>query len=202
MKERKKWITVNGMEVPANRITESEKAKEKHSEKILRMAQDINKRLAELKKYVHTATQEIVELVAEENKIEKIQGKGNYTWYNFSRQIRIEIQLNERIVFDDMKINEAKALLDEFLEQKITTSAAFVKSIILDAFSTSKGKLDTRKVMSLFKYKSKISDEMFQRALELIGDAIDRPSSKIYSRISVRNDKGEYEYVDLNYSNL
>ena len=28
MKERKKWVTVNGMEVPANRITESEKAKE------------------------------------------------------------------------------------------------------------------------------------------------------------------------------
>ncbi len=202
MRTKTLWITVDGKDIPADRIKDSEKIKEKHAKKIIKMATELSKKLEDLKVYIAVASQEVIEEVALEKNLEAGDKKGNLRWHNFDKSIRIENSVNQKIVFDDGKIALAKDLLDNFLNEKLSSSDVWVKDIIVDAFSTTRGNMDTRKVMSLFKYQSKINDPMFQKSLELIADAIDRPSSKIYSRVYVRNEAGEYENINLNFSSL
>ena len=78
----------------------------------------------------------------------------------------------------------------------------FVKDLVTDAFSTSKGKLDAKKVMSLLKYRNKIKDYQFQEALNLIETSIRKPDSKTYFRVWERREDGSYGIVDLNFSSL
>lgn len=198
----KVWKDEAGNVIPANRITKSEKIREKHAEQILKDAKKASEFLRLLKEKVNHATEEVMATVAEENKIDMTKRKGNFTWFNFDRSVKIEISINERIVFDDMLIAACKEKLMSFIDTTVSGTEEFVKDLILDAFNTAQGRLDTRKVMSLLKYQKRIKNNLFQEAMDLLTNAIRRPDSKTYSRVWIKNAKGEYENIDLNYSSL
>jgi hypothetical protein len=131
---------------------------------------------------------------------EEQRGKGNFMWYNFDRSIRIEVKIAERIEFDDLTIKAAKAKFDEFLDANIEGKVDFAKELVLDAFTTRNGKLDVKRVLSLLKYKSKVKDAIFQEAMTHLEASIRRPDSKTYFRISVKDDNGEYQYINLDFA--
>ncbi|HPX60044.1 MAG TPA: DUF3164 family protein, partial [Bacteroidales bacterium] len=70
------------------------------------------------------------------------------------------------------------------------------------AFSTSRGKLDTKKVLGLLKYESKIKDEKFQKAMGFLKESIRNVGSKNYYRISVKDDDGSWQPIRLDFSSL
>ena len=86
------------------------------------------------------------------------KGKGNFTWFNFDRSIKVEVSISDRIEFDDLGIIACKDKLNEFLDSNIESKDDAVKSMILDAFNNTKGELDAKKVMNLLRYKSKIKN--------------------------------------------
>jgi hypothetical protein len=92
--------------------------------------------------------------------------------------------------------------LDSFIELNVDGRVDFVKELVNDAFKTSRGQLDSRKVMSLMRYRNKIKDNTFREALDLIEESIRRPESKIYYRISEKDESGEYKSVELNLSSI
>ena len=72
----------------------------------------------------------------------------------------------------------------------------------MDAFSTTGGSLDYKKVLSLRKHADDIKDERFSKAMSFIDKSIRRPSSTEYFRIWVLNDAGKYIDVQLNFSKI
>lgn len=75
--------------------------------------------------------------------------------------------------------------------------------MIIDAFETQRnGQLDTKAVMKITRYEKRIDDAKFSAAVDLINSAIRRPKSKSYFRVSVRNEEGGYDNVDLNFSSI
>jgi tRNA nucleotidyltransferase/poly(A) polymerase len=132
----------------------------------------------------------------------KTDSKGNFTWFNFDRSVKVEVSIADRIDFDDLTITACKDKLDEFLDQNLDSKQEFVKQLVTDAFSTSRGKLDAKKVMSLLKYRTKIKSDLFQEALNLLESAIRRPDSRTYFRIWERDKSGEYKLIDLNFSSI
>jgi len=197
----KVWADETGNTVPVEYISPGNRLKERHAATLIKQAKQTNKRLVNFKKQVDKLCREVYAIMMEEYKV-KENGKGNYTWYSFDRSIKVEVSISERIDFDDMAINACKQKLDEFLSENLNAKMEFVKELVTDAFSTSRGKLDAKKVMSLLKYRTKIKAQLFQDALNLLEDSIRRPSSKTYFRISERNDDGSYSQIDLNFSNL
>jgi len=195
------WVDESGVKIPYSRITTTERLKEKNAGKLLKDAIEANKRLAALKTLVQKYTDEVITAFATENNVNRVN-KGTITWYNFDRSIRIEADVSEKIAFDELSILAAKELLDSFLSQNINPKVEYVREMITDAFATSKGKLDTKKVLSLMKWKSKIPDKEFTDAMNLIEAGIRKPSCKIYYRISVRNAEGKYDIIDLNFSSI
>lgn len=194
------WIDESGMAIPFKRITPFERKREASAEQLLAGAIKINKQLIEFHAKLRELSAAVYEEFMKENKCKPT--KGNFTWYNFNRTIRIEVSISDRIEFDDLGIQACKQKLDEYLDQTVETKEDFVINIIQDAFSTTRGKLDTKKVQNLLRYKSRVKNALFQEAMEHLESAIRKPSSKTYFRIGVKEEDGSYTNVDLNLSNI
>lgn len=195
------WFDETGTRIPYNRTTALERRMETKSGKLLREAKKLNKALTEYKELIRQESIELFEAFMAEKEV-KGEHKGNFTWFNFDRSVKIEVNVSERITFDDLTITAAREKLDSFIEANVNGKVDFVKEMVNDAFKTSRGQLDSKKVMSLMKYRTKIKDELFQTALNLIEQAIRRPDSKIYYRISELDAEGKYQAIELNMSNI
>jgi len=197
------WKDETGNETQYARLYDYEKLMEKSAIKLFKDADKISNTLVVFKAKVEEICNEVLDAYMKEKEIDKIgRGKGNFTWFNFDRSIKVEVSINERITFDDLGIKSCKDLLNQFLDENIESKNHFIKEMVTDAFSTSRGKLDSKKVMNLIRYESKIKNPLFQKAMEVLKDAIRRPESKTYFRIWAMDTSGQYQNVDLNFSSI
>lgn len=197
------WTDSSGTSVPFNRVTANERKKEVAAARLLKSAFSLAEQLAEFKLQIEKASKEFYEEVLKKHKGDTDKKpKGNYTWYNFDKSVRIEVNATERIEFQEPEIGLAKQKLDAFISDSLGSADAFVHQLVNDAFQNNKGSLDAKKVLGLIKYRSKTKAVKFHEALDLIEKSIDRNSGKIYYKIASKNDKGEYEYIKLNISDL
>jgi hypothetical protein len=197
----KLWTDESGTEIPYNRTTKSERLNERSTVKVVRAALDVNKRLKSLNDLITELSEEAYEAYMLSKDIKK-KSKGNWDWYNFDRSIKIEISVNQPIVFDSLTITAAKEKLDEFLDNQLSSKNEFVKAMVIEAFETSRGAIDTKKVMSLTKHEKRVNNVLFSEAVALINQAIRRPKSKTYRRVWVKDEEGKYQNVELNLSSL
>jgi hypothetical protein len=195
------WINEAGDKVPVGYINVSDKLKERHAYTLLVRAKSLHKKLTEFKELSRRLNDEVFTAAMADFKASP-ETKGNYTWYNFNRSIKIEVSVNDRIEFDDLTIKACKEKLDEFLDANVESKHDFVKQLVTDAFATTRGKLDAKKVMSLLRYEDKIKDALFQESLALLKQSIRRPESRMYYRISERQADGSYQVIDLNFSSI
>jgi len=196
----KMWSDEQGMKIPFTRTTSVERLMEASSAKLLKEAKKVNTALLDFKEHMKEVCDKVFQDYMESK--DAPPTKGNFTWYNFDRSIKVEVAISDRIEFDDLGITACKAKLDEFIDNNVEGKKEFVKQLISEAFSTSRGKLDAKKVMGLLKYRSKIKDSQFQSALSLLEESIRRPDSKTYFRIWEKRADGGWENIDLNFSSL
>ena len=197
----KTWIDESGASVPVEYITPVARLRERNAATLVFNAKQVSKKLHEFKSMMEKLCGDIYAKAMEEFKVSK-DNKGNYTWFNFDRSIKIEVSISERIDFDDLAIQASKEKLDAFLDESIDSKIEFLKNLVTDAFSTSRGKIDAKKVMQLMKYRTKISHPLFQEAINILSDGIRKPGSKTYFRIWERGEDGSYELIELNFSAL
>ena len=196
------WLDETNAKIPANRLTKVEKMMEYSATKVVNDAIKLNKQMVSFKSKINTICNDVYRNFLRDKNIEITGRKGNFTWYNFDRSIKIEVDVHETITFDDMTITAAREKLDMFIEQNVEGKIDFIKELVNDSFKTSRGKLDAKKVLSLIRYRSKIKDELFNEALTLIEDSIRRPASRTYYRVFVKDETGKYQSVELNLSNI
>lgn len=198
------WINEVGQEIPYNRTTKSERLKEKLAYKLFSDAEIINEKLVGFKAKMVEAVEQVMELAREENEV-KLNGKGNYTWYNFNRSIKIEVNVNEAIKFDEITIESAREKLMDLIRTNISGDD-FIISIVEDAFQTSKGKLDPKKILGLKRHTSRIKNanlkNEWESVMKLIDQSISRPNSKTYFKVWELDNEGKYNVVELNFSAL
>ena len=196
------WEDESGVSIPFNRITKSERLMERHSAKIVRDALAVNSKLIALKDTISDLSMEAYAAFMEEKNSNK-ETKGNFSWFNFNRSIKIEVSISEPIKFDDLTIQAAKQKFDVFFDGNVTSKNDYVKPMILDAFQTQRsGNLDTGKILSLIRHERKINDPLFSEAVSLIQESIRRPKSKTYYRVWLKDETGAYKNVELNLSSL
>lgn len=204
-KAGKDWIDETGTSIPFNRISPLEKTKETLAAKLVKNALKVNAELKCFYSMVNEANTAITKAIAEQYKKDKKEmkpTKGNFTWFNFDRTIKVEVAVNETIHFDQAMIASAREALNRFIEKNVTGTDEIIRQLINSAFANTKGGLDSKKVMSLLKFRSKIKDKLFQSALDLIEQSISRPSSKRYFRVWVKDQRGQYQNIDLNFNSL
>jgi len=204
------WHDEKGHHVPTKYLSKSDKLKEKQTAKILKEALGMHEKLSNFKKVVADISIAVYNAVAKEDRTPlygepakdgKVK-KGNFTYFNFERTIKVEVNIQDHIEFDDLHIGSAKTKFDEFLAAEVTTKNDYTKALITGAFESKKGKLDVKKVFDLLAKRVVIKDSLFQEACDLIEKSIRRPDSTTYFRVSVKNENGKFETVNLNFSSI
>jgi hypothetical protein len=202
-----RWADVNEEFTPFSKLYPSDKLKEKHAAKIYNLALAATTALQSLKEFADCACDEIIAKVKAENQALDVKvrgrGKGNYRWYNYNRSMRIEVDINEAIVFDDLMIAEAKDLFDEWIKKNVEES--LIAEFVTSAFSQNKGKLDTARVLSLVGKIKKYPGAKYvllHNGVALIEKSISRAPGKKYIRFSVRKVDGSYEYLKLDLASV
>lgn len=198
-KKDRVWIDENGTNVPFITLTEVEKLKEKTAFGLAKEAMAINKKLVAFKERIAKDCGVIYDEVMKDSERE---GKGSFTFYNFDYTIKVEVRINQNIGFDSLLIEKAKLKLEDFIGDVVNPQMEFAKELVMGAFQTSKGNLDTKSVLGLKKHSTRITDKRWHDAMALIDESVRRPSSKTYFVVSVKNESGEFENIDLNFSSI
>lgn len=195
---KKEWRNHKGELVPAPYVPKLDKEKERTALKVYSKASDLSVRLAEFKADALEACDKIYDKMLRDNNVSTGK-KGNYTVTSFDKVYKIEVNVSERIEFDD-QIQVAQAKINEYLEEKTEGIDNDLIQIINQAFKTTKGQMDTKSVLGLFQLK--ITHKKWREAMELIKQSISRNTSKRYMRIWKKDDNGEYRSVELNFSSI
>jgi hypothetical protein len=196
------WQDESGVKIPSTHIKPLEKINEQVTGNIANRAIKVSESLAQFKAYISAQVEKAFEAFRKSYEGKKEDFKGNITIFNFDRSIKVEVRVTDAIQFDDMTIAAAKAKLDEFLRDGIETSDAVIKEMVLDAFSTARGKLDVKKILGLKRYADRIKDARYSEAMSLIDQAIRRPNSATYYRVWVKTSQGHYEAIPLALSDV
>ena len=200
-KQTKTWIDESGNQIPENRVTPFEKKREKIVHAVIGKAQKVEAILAEFHKSLAADTASLFSDYKKEFDVKKDR-KGNFTYYSFDRSAKIEVNISEPITFDENTISACKEKLDQFLDVEIEKVDDFVKEIVKSAFETKRGQMDSNKVLGLLKYKSKVKNKIYTEAMDLLEQAIRKPSKKTYYKLYLKDAMGEYQHINLNFANL
>ncbi|MEO7212629.1 DUF3164 family protein [Mucilaginibacter sp.] len=201
----KKWLDEQGNVIPYDRTTPYERKAESNISKLAKEAIAINAKLNIFKAFIDETAEMLYQEFVKTNNGLQGKGKGNVTLYNFDRSIKLEVSVSEPIRFDEEYIKLAKAELDDVLRNALKDAETWVKGIITDAFEKKRGELDTDKVLALKKHAFRVPEHIkpqYDKAMDFIDKAINRPTSKKYHRVWVRGTDGQYKSVQLNFSSI
>lgn len=200
------WTNAAGDKVPLKFVPLTDRVKEKIASTLHKHAVALETELKMLHGTMDAACAEISIRVREDYELKNGKKpkptKGNMTWYSFDNSIKVEANVNEVVKWDDAMMHEAKGLLNEYLDSQLTDNQALIKKLVNDAFSNTKGAIDSRKVFQLLKYDGQINSSKFSKACDIMRNAqmIDR--TKLYMCISERQEDGSYRQINLNFSSI
>jgi hypothetical protein len=194
----KKWYNAEGLEVPAVYVPAIDKEREKIVQKYVAKAIKLSEQLDTLKKDMLADCDVFFEDQLIKNGV-RSQGKGNYSLTSFDKKLKIEVNVQDRVEFDD-QIQIAQAKIREYLAEITTGANSDIQQIVNAAFQTRKGSMDVKRVLGLFELK--ITHPKWLEAMELIKGSISRNNSKRYVRVWQKSENGEYTGIELNFSNI
>lgn len=122
--------------------------------------------------------------------------KGNITLVSFDGKYKIVRQMQETISFDE-RLQAAKALIDQCIQQWSKGSNDNIKVLVNDAFQVDKeGKISTGRVLGLRRIE--ITDPKWLQAMGAIGDSMHVSSTKPYIRFyELDTPSGQYMPINL-----
>jgi hypothetical protein len=193
------WQNHKGQDVPREYVSAFDRKKEQALGSLLKKAEKINEMLTAFKVESFNVGDALYEAMLRDANINIDTRKGNYSVFSFDKSVKLEVNVSDRIEFDE-NIVFAQHKLNEFINEKTAGSDIELRELINNAFTTSKGRLDTKRILGLFSLK--ISHPLWVEAMELIKKSISTNNTVRYLTIAVRDEFGKYEQVNLNFSNL
>lgn len=161
-----------------------------------------HKELQEMKKRFFSTIDAFVRLSAEKYNLNYGGKKGNMTFLSYDGMYKVVVSVNENIFFDE-RLQIAKELIDQCIQDWATDSRNEIKALIQDAFYVGKaGKLDKNRILGLRRLD--IQDERWQKAMTAISDSIQIAGSREYIRIYERdpNNSDKYNLINLDIAAL
>ena len=197
----KKYMTDSqGRLVPVDMVREIDLLRDELVHEIVESAEKVSEILAKFKKDVMGEIESFIQLSAEKYGHAIGGKKGNVQLMSFDGEYRILRAINENIAFDE-RLQVAKELIDECIQDWSQGSRDEIKALINDAFYVDKkGKINSNRILGLRRLN--ISDPKWKQAMDAIGESIQTSGSKAYIRIYKRQADGSYRQINLDLAAL
>lgn len=194
-------VDPQGRLVPDTMVKEIDKMRNDLVLQIVKDARNLSEIMAGFKKASFADIESFCDLSAEQYD-KSIGGlKGNISLLSFDGRYRVSRAVSETYVFDE-RLQVAKALVDECLQEWSGNSRPELKMLINDAFQVDRaGQVNVKRIMSLRKFN--IDDERWKKAMEAINDSLNVLESRIYLRVHERIENPEqWRQIPLDISGV
>ncbi|WP_342320084.1 DUF3164 family protein [Klebsiella pneumoniae] len=190
------WVDAKGALIPEKLLKPIDKVRDALVGEIVTKAIELNKLMADFKAMAFSDIAAFVDLSANEYGVTVGGKKGNVTLFTFDGRYKIQRAMADRMQFDE-RIQAAKALIDECLNEWTENASKEIKAIINRAFDVDKeGKISVSAVLSLRSYE--FDDERWKKAMVIIGESLQVLNTSSYIRIYERvGDNGQYRPIPL-----
>ncbi len=194
-----RWINPTGEAVPSAYVPKTDKLRDATVERLIKEARQINDRLTKFRLKAFAAIEKYLTQVQEIYGVDQRTKQGNKQLSNFSNTLKVDLQVNKYITFDD-KLSLAKSLIDKCLTNWSEGANQKLKIVVMDAFRVDKRRqLDKAKILGLRKLN--IQDADWKKAMTIIADSITVIGKREYIRFWQKNQQGEYETISLDIAN-
>lgn len=168
---------------------------------IVEKAKALNEALRAFKTEVFGDVDALVQLSAEQYGAKLGGTKGNVTLMSYDGRYKVQRAKADNIVFDE-RLQGAKALIDECLQEWVKDSRPEIVTLINDAFRVDQaGNLRTGSILALRRLE--ITDERWQRAMQAISDAVTVVATSAYVRVYERiGDTDQYQPISLDLAKV
>jgi putative sulfate transport protein cysZ len=178
------WRDAKGNLTPAELVKEIDKARDVLVHEWVERGRDLSKAISHFKEGIFGDVQAFIELSAEKYGAKVGGNKGNVTLFSYDGKYKIQRAINESLQFDE-RIQAAKVLIDECLNEWSEGSRPELKALIERAFNVDKeGNLNTSRILGLRRVE--IQDSRWQNAMQAISESVQVVSSKAYVRLYER----------------
>ncbi|CAM3930825.1 MULTISPECIES: DUF3164 family protein [Pseudoalteromonas] len=165
-------VNHKGHQVPLKGIRPADIIRHEFVQSAIAKAKGQSQALAEFKKQQMSEFDAFMGLLAQEYAVEMGGKKGNVTLRSFDHKQKITLQVQESIELGP-ELLIAKELIDECLNEWSENANENLKLIIEQTFATDKkGKVSVQKVLGLRRLKITDDSGKWQRAMDIIADAI------------------------------
>jgi putative sulfate transport protein cysZ len=190
-----------GALIPEASIKPIDKERDELVQAIVRKAENVHEILKGFKNEAFGDIAAFVELSAEQYGAKTGGKKGNVTLYSFDGQYKVQRAVSETLQFDE-RIQGAKSLIEECLQDWTAGSRDELKTIIDRAFDVDKeGNLNTNKILALRRVD--IKDDRWRRAMDAISDSVQVIGSKSYIRVYKRiGNTDKYAPISLDLASI
>lgn len=186
-----------GRLIPESQIKPIDLARDQLVREIVDGATALNAQLQASKRRWFDDIQALVQLSAEQYGVNLGGRKGNVQLTSIDGRYKVLRAIADHITFDE-RLQAAKKLIDECLNDWTDQGPGELRVIVQDAFDVDKqGNINTGKILSLRRHN--IEDERWKRAMDAISDAIQvigtTPYIRVYERVG---DSDQYRLLALN----
>jgi hypothetical protein len=185
------WQNYEGVQVPESAISPYDKKKEPKMAQMLKKVQAAVKARDEAERFLRETGDVLVKELYT-NKGQIFTENEGYTLYNYDKSVRLVARKNAVMQLSN-EVNIANKLFNEYLDIVLTNDNKDIRVLVQRAFSTNKGELDPKKLLSLLSLK--IEHPKWVEATNSLREAMSTNSTKRYFKLATRNSEGEY--VDI-----
>jgi len=169
-----------GSLVPVELVRAEDKLEDEVVRKIVGYAVDLNGQIERFRGHTMADLGEFDALLAQEYRAVKGGRKGNRTYQTFDGLQKVQVQVQDTVDFGP-QLQQAKALLDECLNEWSEDARPEIRAVITRAFNTDKeGKINRSEIFMLLRLD--IEDERWREAMRAIRDAMRVICRKEYVR--------------------
>ncbi|MDH1681098.1 DUF3164 family protein [Pseudomonas chengduensis] len=194
-------LDAQGRHVPESMIKPLDLMRDELVMAIVGKTQELNQALVDFKAKVFGEVDALVAVAADEYGAKLGGAKGNVTLFSYDGRYKVVRAKADNIRFDE-RLQGAKALIDECLQEWVKGSRPEIITLINDAFKVDQaGNIRTGSVLALRRLK--ITDERWIRAMQAISDAVTVVTTSSYVRVYERvGDTDRYEPISLDIAKV
>ncbi len=187
--------------VPESMVKDIDKIRDELVKALVAKAKDVKAMLQVFKQSAFENIELFIELSASQYDTSLGGNKGNVTLMSFDGRYRVMRAVAESFVFDE-RLQVAKDLIDQCLNEWTASSGPELKALVNDAFSVDRaGNVNAKRILSLRKFN--IEDERWLRAMAAINDSLTVAGSREYVRIYERvQDTDRWEQIPLDVAGV
>ena len=125
-------------------------------------------------------------------------GKGNFRIE--CEDFRINYKRQNKATFDE-RSHQAEMHIIDFVNTKFESDVD-TRDLIMSLLERKKGELDIQLVQKLYAMENRFQDENWKRGIELLKESYQSSHSKDYIGFEQRDSKGEWNNINLQFSNI